>query len=113
MTRKWLALPIAVVALAAAALIPAAALGGAHTSSTHVVTLREFRFHPHTLTIHRGDSVKWVWRDEVEHNVTFRHFHSRTQEHGTYTVRFRHAGTYNYECTIHGEEGMRAKIIVR
>jgi plastocyanin len=112
MITSRLALAGAAAALAAATIIPATALGGAHTASTHTVTLREFRFHPHTLSIHRGDSVKWVWRDEVEHNVTFHGFHSRTQVQGTYTVRFRKAGTFNYRCTIHAEEGMLGKVIV-
>jgi plastocyanin len=111
MIPRWLALTAA--AVAAAAIIPAAALGGAHTASTHVVPLREFRFHPRNLTIHRGDTVKWVWHDEVEHNVTFRRFHSRTQIHGSYAVRFRKAGRFSYECTLHGEEGMKGKITVR
>jgi len=124
MVPTRLALP-ATAAVVAAALIPAAgaatgpappdpvALGGAHAAGTHTVPLREFRFHPRNLTIHRGDTVKWVWRDEVEHNVTFRHFHSRTQIHGSYSVRFRRAGKFSYECTLHGAEGMKGKIIVR
>ncbi len=95
-----------------AALIPTVALGGASAAATHTVTLRELRFHPGTLTIHRGDSVTWVWRDQVEHNVTFHGFHSRTQVHGSYTVRFNHRGTFNYECTIHVSEGMVGKIVV-
>jgi plastocyanin len=102
---------LAALALAAVAL-PGAAFGGAVASRAHTVPLQEFRFHPGTLNINRGDSVTWVWRDQVEHNVTFRGFHSRTQEHGTYTVRFRSAGTFNYHCTIHVSEGMKGKIVV-
>jgi plastocyanin len=116
MSRKRLGRLIAVAlagaALASASLLPAAALGGAHAAASHTVPLHEFRFHPGTLTIRRGDKVTWVWRDQVEHNVTFRHFHSRTQVHGSYTVRFTHAGTFSYRCTIHFEEGMRGKIVV-
>jgi plastocyanin len=33
--------------------------------------------------------------------------------HGSYTVRFTRSGTFEYHCTIHLEEGMKAKIIVR
>ncbi|HEX3511955.1 MAG TPA: plastocyanin/azurin family copper-binding protein [Solirubrobacteraceae bacterium] len=99
---------------ATAAFVPGVAFGGARAASaTHTVSLREFRFHPGALTINRGDSVKWVWHDEVEHNVTFHGFHSRTQVHGTYTVRFTHAGTFKYRCTIHAAEGMLGKIVVR
>ena len=31
---------------------------------------------------------------------------------GSYTVRFAHAGTFSYHCTIHVAEGMRGKIVV-
>jgi plastocyanin len=103
---------LAATVLAVAALIPSVAFGGARASSAHTVVLKEIRFHPGTLNIRRGESVTWLWRDDVEHNVTFHGFHSRTQEHGSYTVRFTHAGTFNYRCTIHEAEGMRGKIVV-
>jgi plastocyanin len=85
------------------------AAGGA---SSHDVVLKGLRFHPSTITIDPGESVTWVWRDGgIEHNVTATGFHSRTQTHGSFTVRFTHAGTFNYRCTIH--EGMVGKVIVR
>jgi plastocyanin len=112
MSRRSL-FPLAMLTAAlAVALAPAGALGGAHAARSHTVTLHEFRFHPATLNINHGDSVKWVWRDQVEHNVTFRTQHSRTQVSGTYTVRFNRKGTFNYHCTIHVEEGMRGKVVV-
>jgi plastocyanin len=105
---------ITALALAAAALAPAVALGGAHAAGTHSVILKSLRFHPGTVTINHGESVKWEWRDGGErHNVTFSHFHSHTMGSGSYTVRFNSKGTYNYRCTIHEAEGMRGKIIVR
>ena len=115
MTRKRLGTLLALAA-AAAVLIPTVAFaggGGARAASTHTVTLKNIRFHPGDLTINRGDSVTWVWRDgETEHNVTGHGFHSRTQAHGSYTVRFEHSGTFSYECTIHVAEGMKGKIVV-
>ena len=108
-TIAWLAALAAAAALAVA--LPALALGGARAASTHTVTLRNFAFHPSILNIRHGESVKWVWRDETEHNVTFHSFHSRTQEHGSYTVRFNRRGSFRYLCTIHPEE-MRGKVIV-
>lgn len=110
--RRLLAASLTAGAAAAAALIPAAAFGGARASSNHVVTLQNFHFHPASLTIRRGDTVTWLWKDQVEHNVTFRGFHSRNQIHGSYTVRFTHSGTFNYRCTFHVSEGMIGKIIV-
>ncbi|MBA3808195.1 MAG: cupredoxin domain-containing protein [Solirubrobacterales bacterium] len=111
MSRKRLSL-LAGITLASAVLVPAAAFGGAQAATTHTVTLKEFRFHPGTLTIRRGEKVTWLWRDQTEHNVTFHSSHSRTQESGSYTIRFTHSGTFNYRCTIHAEEGMRGKIVV-
>ena len=103
---------VAALALAAATALPAAALGGAHAARGHTVMLQNFGFHPGNLSINRGDSVTWVWRDQTEHNVTFHSSHSHTQVHGTYTLRFNRAGTFKYECTIHVSEGMRGKIVV-
>ena len=113
-TRRTITTTVAALALAAAAVVPAVALGGgAHASGSHVVILKEVRFHPSTLTSNRGDSVTWQWRDGGEkHNVTFHGFHSHTMGHGAYTVRFLGKGTFNYRCTIHESEGMRGKIIV-
>ena len=112
MSRRTIGL-LAVLALGLAAAIPTVALGGARAASTHTVTLKDIRFHPGNLTIRKGDSVKWVWEDGgTEHNVTGHGFHSRTQAHGSYTVRFTHDGTFSYRCTIHESEGMRGKIVV-
>ena len=112
MSRRALGLLASLLAVSALALVPGGALGGAQAASTHTVILHEIRFHPATLNVNRGDSVRWIWRDQTEHNVTFHSFHSRTQESGTYTVRFNRRGTFNYHCTIHFEEGMRGKVIV-
>ncbi len=101
------------LAIAALAIIPVSAWGGAHAARSHTVTLKNIAFHPGNLSINRGDSVTWLWRDgEVEHNVTGHGFHSRTQSSGSFTVRFTHSGTFNYHCTIHVSEGMKGKIVV-
>ncbi len=101
-----LVLPVA--ALCMLALAPRAGAGAA----ARTVTLRNIEFHPATVSIRRGESVHWVWRDNTEHNVTFRAFHSPTQLTGSYTVRFVRTGVYNYHCTIHVSEGMRGRVVV-
>ncbi len=108
---------IAILASACAAVgLPAIALAGhgaAHAAGTHIVVLRDIRFHPATLAIHTGESITWEWRDGgIEHNVTGATFHSRTQSGGSFTVRFTHRGTFDYRCTIHAAEGMRGKVVV-
>jgi plastocyanin len=112
--RRTITALAAAMALAAAALVPAVALGGgARTASSHTVVLKSLRFHPSTLTINKGDSVTFLWNDHGErHNVTGHAFHSKTMGHGTYTVRFLGKGTFTYRCTIHEAEGMRGKVIV-
>jgi len=101
------------LALAIAGALPGAAASTARSAATHTVVLKNIRFHPATLSIRRGDRVRWLWRDGgTEHNVTFHRFHSRTQGSGSYTVRFAHAGTFSYHCSIHVAEGMRGKIVV-
>jgi plastocyanin len=114
MNRKRLTLPAAVAALFLLGAIPAGALGGAHASFSHAVSLSGFSFHPSTLTIKRGDSVTWSWHTpKSEHNVTFHSTHSRTGSRGSLTVRFPKAGTFSYICTVHVNKGMRGKIVVR
>jgi plastocyanin len=106
---------IAVLAGAAGAAIPVAgASDGARTASGHTVVLKNIRFHPASLRVHRGDTVTWRWQDgPIAHNVTGHGFKSRTMAKGSFAVRFTRRGTFNYRCTIHGKEGMVGKIVVR
>jgi plastocyanin len=111
-----------VLSAAAAIALPAAALAGgsggppsapARIAQRHTVVLKNIRFNPGALSIRRGDSVTWLWRDGgTEHNVTASSFRSHTQKGGSFTVRFNRAGTFNYHCTIHVSEGMKGKIVV-
>jgi len=100
-----LALLLAGAVATGAALIPTAAFGGAGAARAargHTVILQREAFHPGTLTISRGDSVTWVWRDGgIVHNVIARSFRSRTMTYGSFTERFIHSGTFDYRCTIH------------
>ena len=80
------------------------------------VEMKDIDFTPATVTIRRGDSVRWVWRDQrVSHDVTsrgrLRFRSSQTKLTGTHTVRFRRKGTYRYVCTIH--PSMLGKVVVR
>jgi plastocyanin len=119
MRPQTMRMATALTAVAAIA-IPAGALAGvgpaangAHSAGSHTVVLKNIRFNPGTLSIRRGESVTWSWRDgSIEHNVTGNGFRSRTQTHGSFTVRFARSGTYRYRCTIHVSEGMKGTIVV-
>jgi plastocyanin len=113
MRSRTLVGTMAALAAATALAIPAWASGGAHGASTHTVTLSHIRYHPATLSIKRGDSVRWLWEDKgTEHNVTGKGFKSKTMTKGSFSVRFTKSGTFDYHCTIHVAEGMRGKIVV-
>jgi plastocyanin len=112
MRAAFALLAVTAVAAPAAAVLSPLAQAGARGASSREVVLKGLRFHPSTITVNPGESVTWVWEDgDIEHNVTGGRFRSRTQAHGSFTVRFTHAGTFDYRCTIH--EGMVGRVVVR
>ena len=68
-----------------------------------------------TVTVNKGDTVKWVWRGDVVHNVVVEKgpvkFSSRTQKTGTYSRVMKRRGLYSIVCTIH--PGMTMKLRVK
>ena len=102
--------------IAAFVLCTAAAPLTADAAVTRQVLLKDIEFTPSTVTIQRGSSVRWVWKDpRVSHNVKsrgrLRFRSSDTKLTGTHLVRFRSKGTYRYVCTIH--PNMIGKVVVR
>jgi len=98
----------------AAAVIPASGVAGAAGAKT--VTLKDIAFTPSRLTVAKGTTVTFSWKDDgTRHNVTstgrkrFKTISDRTS--GARPVRFGKAGTYRYECTLH--PGMSGRITVR
>lgn len=72
---------------------------------TAEVTVNDNFFEPSSVTIAAGGTVNWTWVPAVSnsHNVTFSTgTNSATQASGTFSRSFPTAGTYNYNCTIHG-----------
>ncbi|TMK38106.1 MAG: biphenyl 2,3-dioxygenase [Actinobacteria bacterium] len=112
MTKSAIRIALCVALVAAAAIVPAqAASGGAVAARSRSVILKHIAFHPRTAHIRVGGTVTWRWRDgSIVHNVVGSGFRSPTKAMGTYTLRFRARGTYNYVCTIH--PGMTGKVIV-
>jgi plastocyanin len=98
----------------AAAVVPAPGVAGAAGAKT--VTLKNIAFSPSRLTVSKGTTVTFSWKDDgTRHNVTsigrkrFKTISDRTS--GEKSVRFGKAGTYQYECTLH--PGMSGRITVR
>jgi plastocyanin len=114
--RRQLAIALAAaLALAAVALPQAAADPQAGASATKRVRVGDFFFKKRSITIQRGDRVRWVWIGRQPHDVTVtrgpRKFHSRTKRSGSYRKRLFTRGTYRYICTVHPID-MRGKVVV-
>jgi plastocyanin len=112
--RRILITVLAVAAVAAASLAIAAAGGAAPAKGTKTVKLTgNNRFSPKTVTIHKGSTVKWVWRGGF-HNVRGKGFKSRTTARSgtTYKHTYRATGSLTVVCTIHQSLGMKMKVKV-
>lgn len=84
------------------------------TPTTHDVEISGFSFQPATLTIKKGDTVKWTNQDSASHTVTSDSGSELDSEllsnEQSYSHTFDEAGTFDYHCAPHSY--MKAKIIV-
>lgn len=88
--------------------------GSSTTPTTHNIEISGFSFQPATLTIKKGDTVKWTNQDSTSHTVTSDSGSELDSEllsnEQSYSHTFNEAGTFDYYCTPH--PSMKAKIIV-
>ena len=104
---------IACSATAVAVLVATTSVDAAGTRS---VVVEDIDFKPRSVTVRKGTTVRWSFRDgPTEHNVISRgrprFAGSPEKTTGTYSVRFRRSGTYRYVCTLH--PGMAGRVVVR
>jgi plastocyanin len=67
------------------------------------VSVQDNTFVPASSTIAEGGQVTWTWAGAVDHNVTFATGpNSGDQTSGTFSRTFSTAGSFPYQCTIHG-----------
>src|SRR5687768_4363686 len=87
--------------------------GGTPAGASSSITVSNNRFDPSATTVATGTTVTWTWaQGATDHNVTFADgTKSATQAAGTYSRNFGTAGTYAYQCTLHG--GMNGTVTVR
>jgi plastocyanin len=124
--RRRVATPLAVLALGACALAPAAMAGGgpAAKSKTVNVKVRDDYYTPTKVKIKKNDKVKWGWGSTNidSHDVTLKKgpkgvkkkdFRSIAVAIGiTFKRKFTVPGTYNFYCTIHPDI-MKMDVVVK
>ena len=75
------------------------------TATSANVTVGNNNFSPRCTNVAAGTTVTWTWDSGgTQHNVTFASGPSSTnQGSGTFQRTFPSAGTFAYECTLHGQ----------
>jgi plastocyanin len=136
MTKRWLALTVACLALG----LVAAGCGGSDDNNSDNggggngggttapanpapaakggsgdVTMKDIKFHPSKVSIKTGQTVVWTNDDSVGHDVTSDTFKSGDPggiENGqTFQHKFAKKGTFKYQCSVH--PGMEGTIVVK
>lgn len=96
---------VVISGLLAASLLGCGGDGGeasaAPGSGEAVVELEGLEFSPDRVKVEAGQAVRWVWTENVAHDVTAEDFASETQSSGEYTHTFDEPGTYDYVCKLH------------
>lgn len=95
---------LAVALLSAAALLESMhASRAAGAPITHIVVIEGVKFEPDSLTVKRGEWVRWINKDPFPHTVTAPGtFDSHSiAVGGTWKYLARKAGEYHYACTLH------------
>ncbi len=110
---KCVALVAAVGAMAVTVASPASATDVAKGPKVTITgdSTTNYAFSPGTVNVKKGGTVHWKWSSNAPHNVTFSKLGqaSSDMENGSYKLKFKKAGTYKYECTIHDFKG---KVVV-
>jgi plastocyanin len=82
------------------------------------IAVKDNFFSPRSVSVETGDVVRWRWRGDNRHNVTFKKVPAGASRHGAKTRsegrwqrKFRVPGQYRYVCTLF--TGMRGTINVR
>lgn len=118
--RRPVVIAAAFVATLAAVLVLALAPGGpspstASAAATVTINIKDYEYSKKTVTIKRGQTVKWVNRDEMKHNATSNKSggpKGKLLAKGkSYTWKATKKGTFSYFCTPH--PFMKGKIVVK
>jgi plastocyanin len=115
--------PLTVIAVAAIGIAPAGAASGAHlraAGKTKTVKVSDDFFAPTKITVKKGTTIKWVWRNadtggattDNTHTVTDAkgNFTSAETDTGTYKHKFKKTGKFTILCAVHDEMTMKVNV---
>lgn len=120
------ALKIVAIAVVALALSGAAATAAKAPQKPKEVTVADFYFSPEKVTIHKGQSVDWVWAEAntYPHDVHLKSGPKGLKNKASYSTKttavtnaefektFTTPGTYKFICTIHPTQ-MHMTVVVK
>lgn len=100
---------------------PATATGGtsspARGQSLISIEVSDNKFTPSNLTVPKGTKITWDWTGANAHSVIGKWQETRVQSeqltgHGSFSFTFETAGTFDYQCGVHGA-AMTARVTVK
>lgn len=76
--------------------------------ATNAVTIQNFAFSPHDITVKKGTTVTWTNKDSTTHTVTETDGQVGPDSGNlvsgkSYSFTFNAIGTFHYHCSIHPE----------
>ncbi len=87
---------------------PSASSGDRSGRGKAQVVMQNIEFSPASITVKKGETVRWTNRDSVAHTVTAdsgaRFDSANLNARGVYEYTTTHAGTIHYYCRIHGKQ---------
>ena len=84
-------------------------------AASSAVTIQGFAYAPTPVSIRVGDTVTWTNRDAAQHSARFAGLGTGTailSQNQSGSLTFNSAGTFNYDCAIHGA-AMQGTVIVQ
>src|SRR5256885_16962793 len=82
-------------------------------AATSAVTIQGLAYSPKSITIRVGDTVTWTNRDNAQHSARFAGMGTPIlSQNQSGSLTFTVAGTFNYDCAIHGS-AMQGTVVVQ
>lgn len=83
-------------------------------AATYQVIINNYTFQPASITVHPGDTIVWINKDDVDHTVTALNgsFDSGALDPGAkFQFVFQQTGNTSYRCGVHPEMKGSVKVV--